>query len=258
MRLPLFSIACYAALLLASSLSLTALLAPLLVGPSDILRELSSARSLRALVLSASTATASLAASLLIALPTAYALSKKNFPGRGVLLELSKLPAVMPPIALGLSLLLFLKRTSVGAALDSLVGLTFEVPGIVLAQMAVVLPVMVSYLKDVFDAVDDRHILMARSLGLSEFEALVKVAIPMRWRGILGASSLAWVRAAGEFGATLMVAGATPHKTETLPISLYLAIARGDLAHAAASALVLAALGALALATLRIAGRSVE
>lgn len=244
----------YLALILVVSFCLTILLAPLLAGPASVIASIFSDRSLRACLLSVATATISVAASLAVGIPSAYVLSKKRFPGRALLLELIRLPNVLPPVAIGLCLLLFFKRTGPGAFIDSLVGIVFEVPGIVVAQAAIVLPLVTCYLKDVFDTVDPRYVLMARSMGLSELEALVKVVIPMRWSGILGASTLAWVRAAGEFGATLMLAGATPYKTETLPISLYLAMARGDLAQAAVSVLFLAALGGLALVAMRLSG----
>ena len=186
------------------------------------------------------TATASTAIALILAIPAAYALAQSNFPGKSVVDTLIDIPIALPPVALGTALLIFFTNTPLGVFINnSLIKLVFEVPGIILAQFAVVSVLAVRLLKPVFESIDQRYVMIARTLGDSELRAFFRVTLPLAKGGIFGAAVLVWARALGEFGATVTLAGATRFKTETLSIAMFLSLAVADLEKAMAIILIL-------------------
>ena len=181
-----------------------------------------------------SLATASVASVLAIAaaLPVAYLLSRYEFRGKALLDTLLDLPIVLSPIALGALLLVFF-RTPVGRTLDAWFGpFVFEVRGIVLAQFIVVVGLAIRLLKSTFDGIDAEYEHLARTLGCDRMRVFGRVLLPMAAPGIVAASLLVWGRAIGEFGATVMLAGATTLKTETLPVAIYLNFEAADISSA--------------------------
>ena len=206
-----------------------------------------------AISLTLSTATISTAAALALAIPAAYALAYAKFPGKSVIDTLIDIPIALPPVALGTALLIFFTNTPLGALINtSLIKFVFEVPGVILAQFAVVSVLAVRLLKPVFEGIDPRYLMIARTLGVSELRAFFRVTLPLAKSGLLGAAVLTWARALGEFGATVTLAGATRFKTETLSIAMFLSLARADLEMAMAIILILLA---LTVATLLITRR---
>jgi molybdate transport system permease protein len=129
--------------------------------------------------------------------------------------------------------------------------LTFTWRGAVLAAAVVGLPLVIQSSKAALEAVDSNLIDVARTLGRSELAIFLTVGLPLSWRGVLSGSILAFARALGEFGATLMVASNIPGKTQTLPIAIYDAVQSGDQARANLLSLLLTATAILLLILIR-------
>lgn len=177
-----------------------------------------------AVILSIFTSTISSVLALITSLPLAYTLSRYSFGGKTIIESILMLPFAMPPVALGALLLIFFTNTSVGILLNSIFKVVFEVPGLVVAQCIVILPMMIKIVKSSFDLIDEKYDAVARTLGYTGLGILVKVLVPMSKTGISSAFILSFSRALGEFGASVTLSGATRFKTETLPIARYLAL----------------------------------
>ena len=160
-----------------------------------------------AIALSLVAATCSSAIAIVIAMPSAYALARFDFPGKRLFDTFIDLPMVLTPIALG-TLILMSWNTLFGQFLAGL-GLTLPFPlgGVILAQFTVVVAISVRMLKATFEQVNPRQEQVARLLGCTAFGSFIHVTLPLARRGILAAIILTWARAIGEFGATVMVAG---------------------------------------------------
>lgn len=178
------------------------------------------------------TATAASLLALLLALPTAYVLARYRFPLRDAVDTLLYLPVVLSPIALGALLLIFF-NTIPGRLVDrALGGVVFEVGGIVAAQFIVIIGLAISLVKSTFEGINPVYEGIARTLGATRFTTFTRVLLPMSKNGIVAAFLLTWARAVGEFGATVTLAGATPMKTETLPVAIFLSFASADISRA--------------------------
>jgi len=185
-----------------------------------------------AVKLSLGTATASSLLATVIALPVAYLLSRHQFRGKVLLDTLLDLPIVLSPIALGALLLVFF-RTAPGQAIEALVGpIVFDVRGIVLAQFVVVVGLAIRLLVATFDGIDPEYEQLARTLGYDRVRVFQRVLLPMAGPGVVATLMLVWGRAIGEFGATMMLAGATTMKTETLPVAIHLNFEAADITSA--------------------------
>ncbi|MBN2204748.1 MAG: molybdate ABC transporter permease subunit [Thermoleophilia bacterium] len=201
-----------------------------------------------AIRLSLLTSLASTSLCVAIGVPVAYGMSRLHMRGKGIVTALLDIPLALPPIVAGVALLLLFGTTSAGQWLaDMGLKLVFTVQGIVLAQFFVNIPYMLRVMRGTFDDVDPRLEFVARTLGCSRPQAFFRVTLPLAKNGLIAAAIITWARALGEFGAALMLAGATRLKTETLPVSLYLNMGVGDLelALAAASILILISLVSL-------------
>jgi len=160
----------------------------------------------------------------------AYAVARFRFPGRDLLDAAMMLPMVMPPTVLGYYILVLVgRRGPIGAWLDSTFGITliFTWQGAVIASTLVAFPLVYKAAATAFEGVDRQYEQAARVLGKSEWAVFVRVTLPLAWRGILAGSMLGFARALGEFGATLMVAGNIPGRTQTLSIAIYDAVEAG-------------------------------
>ncbi|MET3130261.1 molybdate transport system permease protein [Oxalobacteraceae bacterium GrIS 1.11] len=168
---------------------------------------------------------------LLFGVGTGYLLARARFHGRDLLDALLTLPMVMPPTVLGYYLLVLLgRRGPLGAWLQSHFGvnLIFTWQGAVLASTIVAFPLVFKPARAAFEAVDGQLEQAARVLGIGEAAIFFRVTLPLAWRGILAGLLLGFVRALGEFGATLMVAGSIPGKTQTLSVAVYEAVQAGQ------------------------------
>lgn len=184
-----------------------------------------------ALLLSLKVAGWATAINLVLGIAVGYALARLRFPGRDVLDTLLTLPMVMPPTVLGYYLLVLMGRRSwLGAWLYDNFGINmiFTWQGAVIAAAIVAFPLVFKPARAAFEAVDGQLEQAARVLGIGEIGIFFRVTLPLAWRGILAGVLLAFARALGEFGATLMVAGSIPGKTQTLSIAVYEAVQAGQ------------------------------
>ena len=205
-----------------------------------------------AIKLTLATATITTVLAVAIAIPVAYAISKNNFFGKSLVDSLLDLPIVVSPIALGAALLVFF-NTPLGAAINNnVLRFVFSVPGIVLAQFTIVSALAIRLLKSTFDSIDMRYEQVARTLGCSKPEAFFRVVLPLAKNGLIASGIVTWARAAGEFGATVTLAGATAMKTETLPISIFLNLGSANIGKAIALILILVVISLVALLLIRL------
>lgn len=193
---------------------------------------------------------------LVLGVAAGYALARWRSGTRDVVDSLLTLPLVLPPTVLGYYLLVLLGRRGVlGAWLDRLgIQLVFTWQGAVIASMVVAFPLILKSARAAFEAVDPQLERAARTLGISETGIFFRVTLPLAARGILAGALLAFARALGEFGATLMIAGNLPGRTQTLSVAVYAAVQAGD--DATANFLVLVT-SATCVLILLIAGRLV-
>lgn len=198
-----------------------------------------------ALRLSLYTASVSTIICIILAIPTAYALTKTNMPFKRFSQMLLELPLSLPYLVLGLSLLLIFS-SDFGKGLSAIgFKVVFSKKGIIIAHIFVNLPFVIRIIKISFQEVDLRLEFIARMLGATKAQSFWTVTMPLSKNTIIGAVILAWSRALGEFGATLMLVGTTRMKTETLPASIYLNMATGDMGAAMASAVILLLISAI-------------
>jgi molybdate transport system permease protein len=179
---------------------------------------------------------------ILFGVPLAWLLARRRFRGRAVVEALVTLPLVLPPTVAGYYLLRFFgKSGAVGRFLDEALGVqvVFTWYGAALAAAIVSIPFLVRTAQASFEAVDPALEQVARTLGRGPFGAFRDVTLPLAARGLAAGVALAFARAMGEFGATVMVAGNIPGQTRTLPIAVYDAVQAGDIDRANATALVL-------------------
>jgi molybdate transport system permease protein len=170
------------------------------------------------------------AINLVLGVAVGFALARARFPGRDVLDAVLTLPMVMPPTVLGYYLLVLLgSQGPIGAWLLQTFGvrLIFTWQAAVIAASVVAFPLVFKAARAAFETVEPQLEDAARTLGLSEAAVFFRVTLPLAWRGILAGVLLAFARALGEFGATLMVAGSIAGKTQTLSIAVYEAVQAG-------------------------------
>ena len=176
--------------------------------------------------------------SLWVAIPAGYVLSRFRFPLRNLIDAVLDIPIVLPPLVMGLGLLV-LFQTPLGRAIERIVPVTFAVPSIVLAQFTVACAFAVRTMRVTFDQISPRAEQVALTLGCSRSQAFWMVALPEARRGVLTAGTLAWARSLGEFGPILVFSGATRLRTEVLPTSVFLELSIGNIEAAAAVSLIM-------------------
>lgn len=175
-----------------------------------------------------------LASTLLLLVPgvlLAWALSRRSWRGRSLVEALVMLPLVLPPTAVGLLLLLLLGRSGpIGRPLHEHFGLdiAFTWRAVVVATAVMSLPLLVRSTRTALEEVDPRLVGVARTLGRSPLRAFFEVELPLAWRGLSAGLVLAFTRALGEFGATILVAGNIPGRTQTLSTALFQRVQAGD------------------------------
>lgn len=172
-------------------------------------------------------------------------MARKTFPGQSAVEAILTLPLVLPPVVTGFLLLVLIgKRGPIGRMLESLFGtqLIFTPAAAVLAGAVVAFPLMYQSAKAAFLSVD-RHLEdAARTLGASEWRVFYSVTLPLAKPGLVAGSVLSFARALGEFGATIMVAGSIPGKTQTMPIAIYFAAEANNLTLAGIYVLIISAI----------------
>ncbi len=222
---------------------------------SQALAALASAEIRFALCLTLLTSGAATLIAVLLGVPAGHFLARQVFRGKFLIDTLIDLPMTMTPLVTGVGLLFLLGSDGVRHVLDRLgIELLFTPWGAVLAQTLIATPIMTRTSRAAFTAIDTRYEQAAQTLGLMPGQVFLRVALPMAGPVLLSGVVLCWARAVGEFGATLMVAGATRFRTETLPIAVYLNICSGELGIALLCAWLLIITGFLVLLVLRWIG----
>ena len=229
------------------------------VGPGELLDSLDDPAALDALWLSLEATAMALALIVVLGTPAAWMLATRSFRGRSLAITLVELPLVVPPAVAGVGLLAALGPEGVlGDAFASAgIELVFQTAGVVVALTFVASPFYIRQAQAAFGALDPSLIEAARTLGASEARAFARIALPNALPGLLAGGALAWGRALGEFGATLVFAGSLGGVTQTAPLAIYERFA-GDFTGALAlSAVMVAASAAILLGAKLVGGTRV-
>ncbi len=225
-------------------------------GISGFWENLKSKEVLFSLKMSVVTATISSTIVMVLALPTAYALTRTTMPFKrlsGLIIELT---LSLPFILLGLSLLIIFASPFGKWLKFHGVKIIFSPLGIIMAHLLVNLPYAIRLVKTAFEGIDRRLEFIAETLGATSFQCFRTIMIPVCRTNLVSAFILTWSRAMGEFGATLMLVGITRLKTETLPGSIYLNISTGNNEAAMSTAVLILIISGTALFLSQLAGRN--
>ncbi len=220
----------------------------------DLREGLRSEAAREALRISAETSTLSLAAMLIVGTPVAFRLATSSFRGKTLLVTLFELPLVLPPAVAGIGLFAAFGRTGLlGGQLDALgIQLPFTKAAVVMAMTFVAGPLYLRQAQSAFAAVDPDLLAAARTLGAGRWKVFTQVAVPLASPGLGAGAALAWARAVGEFGATIMFAGSLQGVTQTAPIATYLLFEQGDFGTALALGATLIAVSAAVLLAVKL------
>ena len=217
------------------------------VGPARLLDSLGDRSATDALRLSLETSAVAVAIIVLVGTPAAYLLALRRFRGRSLVVSVIELPLVLPPAVAGIALLATLgpKGLLGGAAAGAGVRLVLETAGVVVALTFVAAPFYLRQAQEAFAALNPRMLEASRTLGAGEAATFVRAAVPAAAPGLAAGLALAWGRALGEFGATLMFAGSLRGVTQTVPLAIYDRFATDFTGALALSAMLVALSGAL-------------
>jgi molybdate transport system permease protein len=221
--------------------------------PGHLLSALSSKEIRYAVYLSLVSCSITAILSLFVAVPLGYLLSRYDFIGKKLVDALLDVPIVLPPLVVGLSLLI-LFQTPIGRGIERWVTVTYAVPSVILAQFSVAAAFAVRTMRVTFDQITPRREQVALTLGCSRSQAFWWVVLPEAWRGVVTAGTLAWARALGEFGPVLVFSGATRMRTEVLPTTVFLELSIGNLNGAVAVSLLMVAAALVVLVIVRVFG----
>ncbi len=188
--------------------------------------------------------------SLWVAVPIGYLLSRHQFPGRNLMDAILDIPIALPPLVIGLSLLILFQF----APRWLREAVVFQIPSVILAQFMVACAFAVRTMRATFDEIDSRREQVALTLGCTRAQAFSRVVLPEAQRGMLTAATLAWARSLGEFGPLLVFAGATRNKTEVLSTTVFLELSIGDLEAAVAVSLIMVLAAVIVLVIARVWG----
>lgn len=232
--------------------------------PAHFARALAKPEIQYAIQLTLITCTISAVLSLLVATPLGYLLSRFQFRGRWLIDSIIDIPVVLPPLVIGLSLLILFHLPLGGGNLEQFcerwlgVRITYAPPAVVLAQFAVACSFAVQAMRITFDQIDARAEQVALTLGCRRDQAFFQVVLPQAWRGMVAAGTIAWARSLGEFGPILVFAGATRMRTEVLSTTVFLELSVGQLEAAVAVSLVMVGAAILVLGIVRLLGAHVS
>jgi len=202
-----------------------------------------------------------------VAVPIAYILKGKTFPGRALVDSILDIPIVLPPLVIGLSLLILFQfppfTLSIAKwlpfvddpnlTLNALV--VYQIPAVIVAQFTVATAFAIATMKATFEQTDSRMEEVALTLGCNRLQAFSRVVLPQVAPGIITAWTLAWARSLGEFGPLLVFAGTTRNKTEVLSTTVFLEISIGNLEGAVVVSLIMILLSVLVLVVTRVWGK---
>ncbi|MFQ5730599.1 MAG: ABC transporter permease [Planctomycetaceae bacterium] len=244
--------------------------------PDHILKALANEDIRYSIRLSLYSCTVTTILSLWVAVPIGYLMSRHRFRGKVFVDAVLDIPIVLPPLVIGLCLLI-LFQTGVGRGLEGAyvsagewvceqlsrltgrtflppAGITYQIPAVILAQFMVAAAFAVRTMRVAFDQIDARFEDVALTLGCSRGQAFWRVVFPQCRRGMLAAGTLAWARSLGEFGPILVFAGATRGKTEVLSTTVFLELTVGNLEGAVAASLIMVTAAIVVLVIARVFG----
>jgi molybdate transport system permease protein len=221
--------------------------------PNDMLNALSDKRIQFSIELSLLSCSLTTVLALWVAVPLGYSLSRFRFPGKQIIETLVDVPIVLPPLVVGLALLILFSMHPL-RDLERVFPVTGAIPSVVLAQFAVATAFAVRTMRITFDQINPRTESVAMTLGCSRGQAFWQVALPQAGRGMLAAGTLAWARSLGEFGPILIFSGTTKFRTEVLPTSIWLQFQESHLETALAVSILLVLAAATVLVIARVFG----
>jgi molybdate transport system permease protein len=226
---------------------------------ADAVRHVAAAKEIRAAVwLSLWTTVLATLIGLVFSVPVGYALSRLPFRGRLFVDALVDLPILLPPLIVGLSLLVFFQTAAGKFIEENWLEFTFQKSGIVLCQVLVSTSFGIRAMTLTYDGIDPRLEHVAQTLGYTRFGAFLWVAFPLSLRGVVAAGILVWTRAFGIFGPLMVFVGAVRMRTEVLPTTIYLEQSVGRIEVALAVAILMLILATVALVGIRLMGRFVR
>jgi molybdate transport system permease protein len=225
-------------------------------GPLDLVASLGDEGALEALRVSLVCSAAAVGIIVLVGTPAAYLLATRRFRGRALVVTLVELPLVLPPAVAGIGLLAALGPNGIlgGLLEDAGVRLVLTTVGVIVALTFVAAPFYLRQAQAGFEAVDPTWLDASRTLGAGEAATFARVAIPAAGAGLVAGLALAWGRALGEFGATLMFAGSFRGITQTVPLAIYERFSTDFTGALALSAVLVAVSGALLLSVKLLGG----
>src|SRR4051794_34211139 len=222
--------------------------------PGDVVDALASAEIQYAIKLSLISCSITAILSLWIAVPLGYLLARTQFWGKFLVDTLLDIPIVLPPLVIGLSLLI-LFQTPIGRFFEAhFFRVTYAVPSVILAQFTVAAAFAVRTMRVTFEQIPPRAEQVAMTLGCTRSQAFWRVTMPEARRGLLTAFTLSWARSLGEFGPILIFAGATEFRTEVLPTTVFLELSIGNIEAAIAVSLLMIMVAVLILILTRSLG----
>jgi len=201
--------------------------------------------------------------SIWVATPLGYLLSRFQFRGRWLIDTILDVPVVLPPLVIGLSLLILFHLPVGGGNLEQWfqqrlgLRITYARPAVILAQFAVACAFAIQTMRVTFDQIDPRAEQVALTLGCRRSQAFLQIVLPQAWRGLIAAFTIAWARSLGEFGPILVFAGATRMRTEVLSTTVFLELSVGQLEAAVAVSLLMVLAAMAVLGIVRLVGREV-
>lgn len=222
--------------------------------PGHLVSALGSYEIRYAIKLSLISCTVTTVLSLWVAVPIGYVLSRFQFRAKAVLDAILDIPIVLPPLVIGLSLLI-LFQTQLGQLFqEHCFRVAYEIPSIILAQFMVACAFAVRTMRVAFDQINPRQEQVALTLGCSRSQAFWMVVFPEARTGLLAAATVAWARALGEFGPILIFSGATRRKTEVLPTTVFLELSVGNIEAAVAVSMLMVLIAVAVLILVRVSG----
>jgi len=231
--------------------------------PSHITRALATPEIRYAIKLSVISCTISALLSLVVAVPLGYLLSRQQFRGKSLIDTILDIPIVLPPLVIGLSLLILFQVRIGGHSIEEWLRtrlhfpVTYAIPSVILAQFAVAAAFAVRTMRVSFEQINPRNEQVAQTLGCTRAQAFWRVVLPEARRGLIAAGTLAWARSLGEFGPILIFSGATRMKTEVLSTTVFLELSVGNIESAVAVSLLMIGLALLVLVLVRVLGTDI-
>lgn len=219
---------------------------------NPILRALGEPEIQNSIILSLISCSLSAILAVWFAIPIGYLLARVRFRGMALVDAILDVPVVLPPLVIGLSLLILFQFWPFKTFASAVV---YQVPAVIVAQSAVATAFAIRVMKATFDQIDARREQVALTLGCSRFQAFMRVVLPEALPGVLTAWTLAWARSLGEFGPLLIFAGATRNKTEVLSTTVFLEFTIGNLSAAVAVSLIMVFAALVVLVIARAWGR---